>query len=1124
MKVDIAIITVRKDEFLAVRSRFTTKRQPIPDGRTYLIGEVRTENQTYSIAIARSNDQGTDAAQRLAHYIIYNLDPRLILVVGIAGGVPRDNFTLGDVVISTRIVNPNVDAWLANGITDFSIRGGPPHPMVEDITSLLPGEPQLATWADHIHLERPTMYPEQEKIIGDPEWCEEVLKSLAWHFGEGRNVSRAPKFTIGPILSSNHLMKDPARLKEILKTNRAILAVETEAAGVYEAAQGMVRQYPVIAIRGISDIVGLQRDSRWTEYACQAAAAFTYAFIMTDPLDSPQHSVNSQNPAVTSEISALLRDSEPSSDRQHSIRHQEDTQENTKYEFFVSYAEEDKMWGEWLVWQLEDAGHSVGSSFSVGKMLPLEEDKILQDAKHIVIVLSPAAWRNGRIQAHWAFAHNQDPTGKEGKFIPVYIKKEVKELKGLPFLTMPIELYGIAEETALQRLQSLLLQSSASRQNERRKRPPFPGAYQGAIAQGVIASPPSVQNSNLVSDAGSRLSSSEDTLSFQSPADASIDLGNFEALERDPGPSIDFDSSGSPPSASYSLSVDLMFEPPRPPADASIDLDGFNPSLSPPTLEAGKEQTQQAAPSKDDIRVSGKARDFVTDNHDDEVVVNFGEPPDHHVNPKNIGEVRKPPLRYLHARLPERAKIVDRIPLQVRVALLPAPSRSTSLRAFFIPDEGTDLKLVLDCPGLLLHSASIATVHVVPTADSDWVLFELEAILDGVYTLEISAFIEGAFLGTLSLQITVDSSALNAHSIDHFTLLPIRSPRDGEITLVIHYDPLNAVYRYQLRGATFGETDELYSGPLRRKQEEAIADFTTLFNKQARDLTGYSAEETRRWLQGKGIELWKELIPKELEKLFWQQRENIKWMTILSAGDPMPWEVMYPTSDAGDDAGFLAEQFPIARWIFGSAPPTRLQCSQPFFVVPDDAPLTAEDELAVLRHIMEKGEKVNELTPLLRLLDTAEFDTLHFACHNIFYTDSPTSSSIQLGPKRFVPTFLSKYTGHFHQHSPLIFMNACRSDGMAANYTWIAGWAKSFLTAGAGAFIGSLWEVRDSSASLFAENFYRALYSGIPLGDAMKQARTAIQNEPSDPTWLAYTLYGSPAAVLSKVTSKSIEK
>ncbi len=304
MKVDIAIITIRGDEFTAVRKHIKTKRHQIPHGRTYLIGEVRTGKQRYTIAIARCMEQGTDAAQRLAHDIIHDLGPQLILVVGIAGGVPHDEFTLGDVVVSTRIVNPNVDTLHPDGTTDYTTRGGPPHPLVENIVSLLPGDPQMVGWTDSIQYERPTLDPEQANITGDNGWCERVSASLNKHFGEADKQSRSPIFTIGPVLSSNHLMKDPARLSEILKTHRSILAVEMEVAGVYEAAQGMDHQYPVMAIRGISDIVGLRRDNGWTEYACQSAAAFTYAFIMTDPLDLPPKSARSRTPVAPSEVSS----------------------------------------------------------------------------------------------------------------------------------------------------------------------------------------------------------------------------------------------------------------------------------------------------------------------------------------------------------------------------------------------------------------------------------------------------------------------------------------------------------------------------------------------------------------------------------------------------------------------------------------------------------------------------------------------------------------------------------------------------------------------------------------------------------------------------------------------------
>ncbi len=99
--------------------------------------------------------------------------------------------------------------------------------------------------------------------------------------------------------------------------------------------------------------------------------------------------------------------------------------------------------------------------------------------------------------------------------------------------------------------------------------------------------------------------------------------------------------------------------------------------------------------------------------------------------------------------------------------------------------------------------------------------------------------------------------------------------------------------------------------------------------------------------------------------------------------------------------------------------------------------------------------------------------------------------------------------------APLVFLNACRTDGHAPLYTMIEGWAASFLRAGAGAFIGSPWEVVDTSASPYAQEFYRAALAGHTLGESARQARDAIRDNPADPTWLAYTLYADPAATVS---------
>jgi CHAT domain-containing protein len=100
--------------------------------------------------------------------------------------------------------------------------------------------------------------------------------------------------------------------------------------------------------------------------------------------------------------------------------------------------------------------------------------------------------------------------------------------------------------------------------------------------------------------------------------------------------------------------------------------------------------------------------------------------------------------------------------------------------------------------------------------------------------------------------------------------------------------------------------------------------------------------------------------------------------------------------------------------------------------------------------------------------------------------------------------------------SPLVFFNACRTAGEIPGLAHMMGWAKQFMGAGAGAFLGTLWAVRSSSAKVFADAFYQAFVTQrLPLGPASVQARRAISADDSDPTWLAYSIYGNPSATIS---------
>jgi CHAT domain-containing protein len=73
------------------------------------------------------------------------------------------------------------------------------------------------------------------------------------------------------------------------------------------------------------------------------------------------------------------------------------------------------------------------------------------------------------------------------------------------------------------------------------------------------------------------------------------------------------------------------------------------------------------------------------------------------------------------------------------------------------------------------------------------------------------------------------------------------------------------------------------------------------------------------------------------------------------------------------------------------------------------------------------------------------------------------------------------------------------------------GWPNVFLRAGAGAFVGSSWSVRDKPAALFCQTFYDALLNDRMLYEAASAAREAAK-QLGDASWLAYKVYGHPGA------------
>jgi nucleoside phosphorylase len=286
-QIDVGIITIREDEFTAMLDRFPSRRHVIGTGSNYQYSKVITKtDEELRVVVARSPEQGQGPAQALASSMITDLAPRWIFVVGIAGGFPSSEYTLGDVLLSQRMHDFAVSAATEGKPPEFQDMGGPMVLEVEKLVTGLKGmRTRLGSWSSKEFLgkTKPVVVPPKstrsKQLYGSNEWKSKVLGSLKSQFPENREV-RSPDYFAAVIITSNTLLKDANLATQWRQTARHASGVEMELGGVCRAARtapdGQTR---VLAIRGLSDIVGYKRSHEWTEYACFSAAAFADALL-----------------------------------------------------------------------------------------------------------------------------------------------------------------------------------------------------------------------------------------------------------------------------------------------------------------------------------------------------------------------------------------------------------------------------------------------------------------------------------------------------------------------------------------------------------------------------------------------------------------------------------------------------------------------------------------------------------------------------------------------------------------------------------------------------------------------------------------------------------------------------
>jgi chaperonin GroEL len=485
-----------------------------------------------------------------------------------------------------------------------------------------------------------------------------------------------------------------------------------------------------------------------------------------------------------------------------------------------------------------------------------------------------------------------------------------------------------------------------------------------------------------------------------------------------------------------------------------------------------------------------------------------------------------PRARYLQTQMQERVQTGRPLSLRVAITLSAGEGSSSALKDFPVGPKGATVtvNVIISAPQSrgwgLVPKGDLQQQIVVPAdADSDPCLFLFTAGAVGLHVVTVEAYCEGTYLGAVRLQVAVEASA------DREPEPPIRtaelqglSSESGEVTLQVVKDEMG--YRFRLFGADALYPDETKA--MMGEASDAVTQLVTELHSMAAKKTKYATPKlVREAMQDLGVDLWTAAVPERIQRQFWELADKIKMFTIAVDGDTIPWELLYP-ANGDNDKGFLAEQFPVVRRTYSKPRVTTIPVGSAAYIVPPNSPTNASDEVGAIQKLLGAGIKdrgvLTELSAVRRLmLDPTVPGIIHFACHNTFTNASGSSIQLQGGPWKPSALAVPVAKTSLASAHPLVFLNGCRTAGEIPWFFQTSGWAPRFLDAGAGAFIGSLWAVRSSAAKTFAEEFYKQFVGqGQPLGAASQLARKAVSQDGGDPTWLAYSVYGNPAAVNTK--------
>jgi hypothetical protein len=508
-----------------------------------------------------------------------------------------------------------------------------------------------------------------------------------------------------------------------------------------------------------------------------------------------------------------------------------------------------------------------------------------------------------------------------------------------------------------------------------------------------------------------------------------------------------------------------------------------------------------------------------------------------------------PVIVVLSADAPEEIQAGKDAQIDVRIELASAASPFRYATEPVGIKPGEKVKAILSVRDDVLEIVSPRVLKLDPptaASSSSQSVFEVRGRASGSARAAILFRQGDTELGTLTFTIRVSSGAVPPRPPQRIDIpAAARSEDDsGVLLLLIDEEKNNGGIRYRYRvssGALGLDFEEYFSSPLLDKgagtNATALAYVQSIYKQVTKLLaTTSDLKPYARELSAIGTTMCRELFPDAFADLLWENRDKIASVLVRSWEPYIPWELVRLRKTGGKevDERFMGE-YRLIRSLHGKTRPRTLRLKDWCYLVASYPNKYAPDVGREVRFFTDdqRGLKPTRIPAtadaLLDLLGAPDFDVLHIACHGAGKHEDIERSALIIGDRKrltgevdpiAVDATTVREEASLWQRTPLVFLNACESGRVGAGLTEWGGWPHTFWETGAGAFVGTSWSVRDVPANKFSEAFYNGLLDGETLAEAAHRGREAAKAL-GDGSWLAYKVYGQPAAKIEKPVSSS---